>query len=178
MKLPSQYQWLSKEPGPNILLEALKLHGTKEIKGVEHNPVILGWAQEIGGWIATFYKEDEIPWCGLFTAICAKRAGFPFNQKALSAKEWLNWGTQVTSPMLGDILVFGREGGGHVGLYVGEDDTAYHVLGGNQSDMVCISRIAKSRFLGARRCTWKHGQPKNVRPVRLAAAGGLSQNEA
>lgn len=36
--------------------------------------------------------------------------------------------------------------GGDVALYVGEDAGAYHCLGGNQSDKVCITRIAKSRL--------------------------------
>ena len=36
--------------------------------------------------------------------------------------------------MLGDILTFKRNGGGHVGLYVGEDKDCYHVLGGNQGN--------------------------------------------
>lgn len=30
MPLPVQYAWLSKEPGPKMLLEALKLFGTIE----------------------------------------------------------------------------------------------------------------------------------------------------
>lgn len=180
MTLPAAYKWLDKESGPAILKEALKLHGTKEIVGKEHNPTILGWAKEIGGWIASFYTEDEIPWCGLFVGVCAKRAGFPFTQKMLSAKEWMNWGQAVKTPMLGDVLVFQRPGGGHVGIYVGEDDQAYHVLGGNQDNQVSITRISKGkdRFVGARRCQWKIAQPANVRTVRLAAAGKLSENEA
>jgi len=63
-------------------------------------------------------------------------------------------------------------------MYVGEDDEAYHVLGGNQSDQVMIKRIAKSRLLGVRRCPWRVNQPSNVRVVRLAAGGALSHNEA
>lgn len=69
-------------------------------------------------------------------------------------------------------------GGGHVGLYVGDDAGAYHVLGGNQSDQVCVSRIAKARCIAVRRCPWKLAQPGNVRPVRPAAGGALSTNEA
>ncbi|RZL82832.1 MAG: hypothetical protein EOP66_04490 [Sphingomonas sp.] len=51
---------------------------------------------------------------------------------------------------MGVTLVFGREGGGHVGFYVGEDDHAYHAIGRNQSNSVCITRIAKSRLIAAR----------------------------
>jgi uncharacterized protein (TIGR02594 family) len=177
-RLPEQYRWLEQERAPRLLVEALLLYGTKEIKGEVSNPVILAWADEVGGWIGDWYDKDEIPWCGLFMAVVAKRAGYPFTQKALAAAEWKNWGNAVAIPMLGDVLVFQRPGGGHVGMYVGEDRDAYHVLGGNQSDQVCITRIGKDRFVAARRSPWQYAQPANVRPVVLAASGALSRNEA
>jgi hypothetical protein len=76
------------------------------------------------------------------------------------------------------VLVFERAGGGHVGMYVGEDAGAYHVLGGNQGDAVSIARIAKIRLFTARRAAWRSAQPSNVRRVLIAAAGNLSKNEA
>ena len=77
----------------------------------------------------------------------------------------------------GLILVFGREGGGHVGFHVGEDDHAYHAIGGNQSNSVCITRIAKSRLIAAR---WPRGVPVKGGPVQIKAVAGvpLSRNEA
>ncbi|HZG46658.1 MAG TPA: hypothetical protein VEZ41_10420 [Allosphingosinicella sp.] len=44
---------------------------------------------------------------------------------------------------------------GHVGFYVGEEPkqgntTVYHVLGGNQSNKVCVARLAANRLLAAR----------------------------
>lgn len=53
-------------------------------------------------------------------------------------------------PVPGAVLVFERGSGGHVGFAIGQDDTHFHVLGGNQSDAVTVARIAKSRLLGAR----------------------------
>lgn len=53
-------------------------------------------------------------------------------------------------PIPGAVLIFERGSGGHVGFAIGQDDTHFHVLGGNQSDAVTIARIAKSRLLGAR----------------------------
>jgi hypothetical protein len=44
-----------------------------------------------------------------------------------------------------------RAGFGHVGLYVGEDYGAFHVLGGNQSVVVTITRIARDRCIAIRR---------------------------
>jgi len=144
--LPAQYDWLNDEKGPRILIEALHWYGTLELPGDENNPVIIEWAKEVGGWIGSWYTQDSIPWCGLIMALCAKRAGFPFTQKALSAREWANWEQPSIEPMLGDILVFVRQGGAHVGIYVGEDEDCYHVLGGNQSDMVCFALYKESDF--------------------------------
>ena len=80
--------------------------------------------------------------------------------------------------MLGDVLVFARGNGGHVGIYVGEDFEAFHVLGGNQSDRVSIARKPKARALGARRCPWRINQPQNVRRIHRAATGLLVGSEA
>lgn len=175
--LPNKYKWLENEKFPKILLEALKLYGTKEIKGGQHNPEIISWAQELGGWVSDYYKADEIAWCGLFMGICAKRAGYEFTQEVLSARAWLKWGIPSSKPMLGDVLIFSRDGGGHVGLYVGEDKNCFHVLGGNQGDSVSIVRIVKARLIGSRRCKWKIGQPKNIRQIRLSNEGEISTNE-
>jgi len=86
--------------------------------------------------------------------------------------------SRINPPMLGDILTFTRKGGGHVGLYVGEDETHYHVHGGNQSDSVSFTRIAKTRFYEARRTKWKWSQPKNIRRIFLDGVGRISENEA
>jgi uncharacterized protein (TIGR02594 family) len=178
MTLPDQYKFLEKEPGPKILKEAISCYGIKEIPGPAHEKVILAWADEIGGWIGDFYNSDEIAWCGLFIAVCAKRAGFPFNQKALAAREWVSWGKRALYPSLGDVLIFQRTGGGHVGLYVGEDDSCFHVLGGNQGNTVSIVRIDKNRLLASRRCDWKVAQPDNVRKIVLGPHGPISEDWA
>jgi cell wall-associated NlpC family hydrolase len=79
--------------------------------------------------------------------------------------------------MLGDVLTFKREGGGHVGIYIGEDTTHFHVLGGNQGNAVSVSRIAKTRLFKARRTPWKIAQPSNVRKIILEGKGNVSTNE-
>jgi len=175
MALPAQYAWLSKEPGPKMILEALKLFGTVEAAGTKDNPIILAWAAEVG--LSKTYSHDSIPWCGLFIALVAKRAGKEVVDSPLWALSWADFGKPAPVPMLGDILTFKRDGGGHVALYVGEDASAYHCLGGNQSDKVCITRILKSRFYRARRPVY-NVQPSNVRKIVLASTGKLSSNEA
>lgn len=180
MTLPKQYAWLANEPGPRILLEFLKLHGTIETPGEKNNPLILSWAKEIG--LGHVYKQDAIAWCGLATGYAAAQAGWDYAPRgnALWARNWLAWGNPVPlgKEMLGDVLVFSRGAvSGHVGLYVGEDKTAFHVLGGNQSDAVNIKRVEKNRLLSGRRCPWRIQQPANVRKVWMAATGPVSKNE-
>lgn len=179
--LPKQYAWLANEGAPAMLMQALALYGIIEGPGKSNNPIIMGWAKECG---IKGYTHDEIAWCGLAMAVCAKRAGWDYNPagNALGARNWLEWGQAVDTPMLGDVLVFWRERRtgwkGHVGEYAGEDATHYHVIGGNQGNAFNIKRIGKDRLLGARRPKWKRAQPKNIRRVFLAATGAPSTNEA
>lgn len=174
MTLPEQYAWLTKESGPKMLLEALKIFGVHELAGAGDNPTILSWAKELG---ISWYEHDSTPWCGLAMGIIAKRAGKTPPKDLLAALSWANFGKEVGEPMLGDVLVFKRTGGGHVTMYVGEDSDAYHCLGGNQGDQVDIARIAKSRIYAIRRPIYNE-QPGNVRKIILANSGALSLNEA
>lgn len=174
--LPKTYAWLAAEPGPRTLVEALKLFGTAEVLGAKNSPVIMAWAKEVG--LASSYSADSVPWCGLFAAVVTHRAGYEPVTNPLWARNWTNFGVKSDRAALGDILVFVRDGGGHVTFYVGEDATAYHCLGGNQSDNVTITRILKSRCIGVRRAPFKVGQPANVRPIMLASTGKVSTNEA
>ena len=87
-----------------------------------------------------------VPWCGLFMAVVAQRAGKEIPKNDLSALAWANFGVKADTAMLGDVLVFKRKGGGHVGLYCSEDDNYYYVLGGNQGDRVSIAKIDKKRI--------------------------------
>jgi uncharacterized protein (TIGR02594 family) len=169
------YDFLKSTTAPRILVQAVKLIGTKEIIGKKHNPIILEWAKELD--LEKVYTNDEIAWCGLFVAICAHRANVEVVKSPLWALNWAKYGTEAEVPMLGDILTFKRNGGGHVGIYIGEDDTCYHVLGGNQNNQVNVTRILKSRLHKARRTAWKIAQPANVRVVKLTAKGSISKNE-
>jgi uncharacterized protein (TIGR02594 family) len=176
--LPIKYKWLEQEGAPKMLVEALKLYGTIEGVGTRDNPTIIAWAQEMGNNVADVYKADSIPWCGLFMAVIAKRAGKEVPKSPLWALSWSTFGNHVDVPMLGDTLVFTRAGGGHVGLYVGEDTTAFHVIGGNQGDRVSIARIAKARLYIARRPIYTVGQPPNIRRIIISSDGILSTDES
>ncbi|PSU45851.1 TIGR02594 family protein [Photobacterium frigidiphilum] len=158
---------------------AFRLIGTQENPGRGSNEAILGWAEDLE---ITSYNDDDIPWCGLFVAHCvgSQLAEEPLPTNPLGARKWSQFGDEV-SPRFGSVLVFwrGSRNGwkGHVGFYWAEDDDAYHVLGGNQSDSVSVTRISKSRLITAR---WPHtGLPGDVQ-IRIAASNGklLSVNEA
>jgi uncharacterized protein (TIGR02594 family) len=157
--------------------EARRLLGTREVKGSASNPKILQWAGKLG----IRYRGDDIPWCGLFTAHCVGSTlpGEPLPPNPLGARNWAKFGTKC-KPVLGAVLVFWREpknkGFGHVGFYHGEDDQAYHVLGGNQSDEVNVARVAKNRLLDARQPSTV--PPLQTGPVRRNKSGSLSSNEA
>lgn len=122
------------------------------------------------------------PWCGEFVqsslAQTVGDGGMPANTGL--ARAWLEYGAPCDA-VIGAIAVFwrgSRKGWkGHVAFNSGEDETAYHVLGGNQSNAVTITRIAKSRLLGFR---WPPNADHiaQVPVTQRPATGSLSTNEA
>lgn len=157
---------------PAWLIEARKHVGLKEIPGARHNTVILGWLARLKAW----WRDDETPWCGVFVAHCVREAGLTPPKHWYRAKAWADWGSalKTTSAAPGAVLVFARQGGGHVGFYVGEDATYFYVLGGNQSNSVNVMKLAKARCIAIR---WPTGVPVTGKPIRMAG-GVVSTNEA
>jgi uncharacterized protein (TIGR02594 family) len=153
--------------------------GTREIPGPTHNNRLIALLNTASRWNGVIWRDDEMPWCGGFVAACLVAVGIDPPKIAARAKSWEGWGENLGKTKLapGAVLVFSRPGGGHVGFYVGEDATAYHVLGGNQSNAVTITRIAKSRLTASR---WPRGVPVIAGPVKMTAVAGipLSRNEA
>jgi uncharacterized protein (TIGR02594 family) len=169
-EIPATIPWLE---------TAYELIGTQEKPGAGTNEAIVGWAEDLE---LTSYNDDDIPWCGLFVAHCvgSQMPEEVLPNNPLGARSWAAFGRD-TSPRLGAVMVFwrGSPSGwkGHVGFYWAEDDDAYHVLGGNQSNAVSVTRIAKERLLTAR---WPETGLSVDGFVRIAAHNGklLSTNEA
>jgi uncharacterized protein (TIGR02594 family) len=183
MKLQSEYTWLTQIPVlPKMVAEGLKLltQDTKEIVGEKDNPVIMQLVKEAG--VTDIYTHDDtMPWCAVAHTAIALRAGKDVSFKSydrLRAKSYGNWGLAQTVPMLGDTLVFIRPEGHHVGMYIAEDATAFHVMGGNQGNQYSITRIGKDRLSAVRRPVYKTGQPDSVKAVAVSATGVVSSNEA
>lgn len=120
---------------------AYKLIGQREIPGPKHNNWISqGWAKLGASW----FNDDETPWCGFFVAHCMDSVGIEFPRKGefARAKAWMSWG-KSSLPVLGAVVVYHRNGGGHVGILVGESATHYYVLGGNQDNCVSVAPFNK-----------------------------------
>lgn len=127
--------------------EARKYIGVREIPGVRHETKILAWWKAIkrGG-----IKTDEVPWCAAFVGAMLEESGI-VSSRYESAKSYLTWGEALSKPYYGCIVVFTREGGGHVGFVVGKDATGrLMVLGGNQGDKVSIAPFSLARVSGYR----------------------------
>lgn len=125
------------------------------------------------------------PWCGdaVETAILRALPDEPLPSNPAASINWLPFGTELKAPSYGAVLIFwrGKPDGwqGHIGFYVGEDSTHYHVLGGNQSDRISVTRIAKNRLRkgGIR---WPTGYPLPTSGVIMRKKDGLvvTENEA
>lgn len=157
--------------------EAWRLLGVTERPGAGSNEAIIDWAGDLG----IPYKSDDIPWCGLFVAHCigSTLTTEPLPVSPLGAKNWARFGAPCTAQP-GAVAVFWRvsptNGKGHVGFYVGEDDEAVHVLGGNQSDKVSVARVAKNRLVGYR---WPATVPMGTGgPLKVDRKGKISTKES
>jgi uncharacterized protein (TIGR02594 family) len=183
MSVPTNYQWLNSTKSlPRNITIGLVLVGTQEVVGSGSNKTIMAWRDELNqaGVKISGYSDDDIPWCGLFAAFVSyhrAKLADEVVKDPLWARNWSRYGTKSPQAGLGDVLTFVRNGGGHVGFYIAEDDTAYHVLGGNQSNRVCITRIAKKRCIAVRRPPYKV-VPASVKPYYVKASGAISANEA
>lgn len=136
--------------------------GTREIVGAKHSPIIMGWVRELGAKaLGMQVNDDETPWCGIFAGMVMKKAGLSMPAILVRASQWGragNWGRELIAPRPGCIMVFTRNGGGHVGFYMGETATHFRILGGNQSNSVSLTWIAKDRLAeGGMR--WPKGVP-------------------
>lgn len=174
MSFPAAYDDIRRAGAPKMIQEAIRLYGTLETPGPANNPVIMDMAKSLG---IPEYTSDSIAWCGLLMGHLAKVAGkdlsmFLKPRDMLWALNWSKFGNPVSTPMLGDVIVFKRNGGGHVALYVGEDSGAFHVLGGNQSDQINIIRNPKSKAVAFRRPAYNI-QPASVQRIMRASSGTI-----
>jgi uncharacterized protein (TIGR02594 family) len=150
---------------------AESLVGIKEVPGPQHNPEILQMWRDIkrGG-----IKSDEVPWCAAFVGACLERAGIQ-STRFEGARSYAEWGQKLSAPSLGCVVVFSRDGGGHVGFVVGQDKTGnLLVLGGNQSDAVNVRAFPRSRVTAYR---WPTGVDVPAGPLPVGV-GSMTKGES
>ncbi len=148
---------------PQWLAIARPLVGLHEIKGAEHAPEILDMWRAIK---RSGIQSDEVPWCAAFVGACLERAGIR-SSRFESAASYLTWGVRI--------VVFSREGGGHVGFVVGQDESGrLLVLGGNQGDAVSVKAFPRERVTGYR---WPVDVPVPAWPLQIGSAES-SRSEA
>lgn len=159
---------------PAWLIEARKNLGVTEIKGPKTNDFISRWLVGLAAW----WSDDETPWCGVFVAHCMQAAGVALPKYWMRAKSWADWGSKLSAPEHGCVVVFERKGGGHVGFIVGRTAAGnLLVLGGNQGNRVKISEFERDRVVGY---YWPASIPLPIHQALmvLSSTGELSANEA
>ncbi|MCT4629776.1 TIGR02594 family protein [Winogradskyella sp.] len=142
-----------------LINKALSEYGVKEIVGSKDNRRILKYFNDLG--FEGKKLKDETAWCSAFANWVAKTSGYEFSGK-LNARSWLNVGTSVVNPEVGDIVIFWRDSPlswkGHVAFFIKETKGYVYVLGGNQSNKVCIKAYPKNRVLDYKKLNklWKN----------------------
>lgn len=153
---------------------------TSEIDEFVSNHSIADSHNLFGQNLKIITEGHQVSWCGLFMGIVAHNSGIKSVKEPLYPINWGNFGIEASVPMFGDILIFirlaeNRKKAGHVGLYIGEDRECYHVLGANENDTVCITRILKSRLYIARRPKYKT-EPDCIRTILLPSNCNVTRN--
>lgn len=119
--------------------------GVREVAGPGSNPRILGYFRDAA---LPHFQDDAISWCAAFVGAMLRRTGLP-NTGSGMARSYLGWG--FPSPLrVGAIAVFPRNDNpaqGHVGFIVAIRGNKIDILGGNQSNMVCVQTRDVSELL-------------------------------
>lgn len=132
--------------------------GIQETPGPVHTQLIVDWGLQAGiGW----WNNDEDAWCAVAVNGALVNSGYPSTKSAL-ARSFTRYGTRLSKPVRGAIVVFPRGTNplyGHVGIV--EDvhpNGTMTIVNGNVSNMVkrSVFRIASILPDGIR---WPPGAP-------------------
>jgi uncharacterized protein (TIGR02594 family) len=157
-------------PGAPWVSEVRACTGVDEIPGSADSPIIMAWRLDISNAfpeMASYtagYTGDDIAWCGFGLAAAMARCKIapPFDPdddtgSYLWALSWEDWGVRLKSPKVGAIMVFEREGGGHVAILEKVEGKTFWIRGFNQSDTVNVTtRAWDASFVAA---VWPEGWP-------------------
>jgi uncharacterized protein (TIGR02594 family) len=98
--------------------------------------------------------RDSTPWCSAFVNWCLAQSGIEGTNSGW-ARSWAQWGKAIEEPRLGAVAVWARGRAsadapvvtGHVAFVVEDRGDSLLVLGGNQSDRVCLKTYPKRGYL-------------------------------
>jgi uncharacterized protein (TIGR02594 family) len=135
------------EPGEDFpwMPVAEKEKGTQEVPGPGANPKIV---KDYFSATNLKPKDDVTAWCAAFANWSLQQVGFKGTGKATAAS-FLGWGEEIDQPVKGCIVVFKREGGNHVGFYIGETEKNIILLGGNQENEQGIFEVSEKEYAKA-----------------------------
>ena len=109
------------------------------------NPRIVATYKAVG---SNVNSDGAVPWCAAYAGSTLKKAGAAFN-KSLGSRTYTNYGTAVpladkSKWRLNDVVIFIRDGGGHIGFFRGYNPNTgiVAVAGGNQGNNLSISGYA------------------------------------
>lgn len=160
---------------PKHLDIALSYVGLKEIKGLTHNPTIVGWLHQFARNVKTRFikmRGDEIAWCAVFVSHCLAAAGMQETGSALAAS-YVTYG-KPSKLIPGAVIVIrrkkrgpdkstGSRAGNHTGFLLRATKDRLYIVGGNQGNRVskrwfslkqyeliaCRAPVARVRGTGA-----------------------------
>ncbi len=131
---------------PDWITVAKEELGEAEVFGSTHNDRILEYHKAT----TLKAKEDEVPWCSAFVTWVLETSHY-LSTKSAWARSYIGYGILLEKPLYGCIVILSRgTESGHVGFYMGEDEKNIRVLGGNQSNKVCVANYPKERVLAYR----------------------------
>lgn len=121
--------------------------GVAEVPGPGSNLRIM----EYFSWTSFGEHPDDVPWCGAFVSFCFGKAGeITFGKGFARAADWKNFGTALTTPRTGCLVVLKPQtpkASGHVGFLVSFTATKVKLLGGNQSDKVTTQDFGRDQVV-------------------------------
>lgn len=134
--------------------------GVSEVKGRLHNPRIVEYFKLAGH---AEVSDDETAWCAAFACAILEQSGVR-STRSLRARSFATWGVEC-QPKEGAIVVLQRGNDrtlGHVGFCVSVTADTVTVLGGNQSDKVCVADFPRDRVIAWR---WPDVEPDTEHPA-------------
>lgn len=157
---------------PKWMDVAERFRGIKEVKGKRDNPQIMRFFELVG---RPDIKHDETSWCAATVGACLALSGYP-HTGSLLAKSYLKYGTAVSRPRYGDIVVLdsmirnAEPWQGHVGFLIEDLGNKVRLLSGNSGNRLRLANYPKSKVIAYRR-------PKELgtsRTIKAAVAAKTS----